>query len=108
MSESLKLRILGHDGRSHTLDLAGSLELGRQREGEPEPYRSVPATSQNSARLIIAAANEKDNISRQHALLEPLPSGNVRVSNRRQVLDNSSRIRAALLGVPHQCQAMRA
>src|SRR5437870_7712891 len=82
MSESLKLRILGHDGRSHTLDLAGSLELGRQREGEPEPYRSVPATSQNSARLIIAAANEKDNISRQHALLEPLPSGNVRVSNR--------------------------
>lgn len=82
MSEHLKLRILGQDGFSHEAELSGTLELGRQREGEPGPGGFVPGIDQHPDRLIIAPMNETANVSRQHALLEPLPSGRVRVTNR--------------------------
>src|SRR6266542_5290089 len=82
MSETLRLRILGQDGRSHEVDLEGPLELGRQREGELAPYSTVPAAGPNPARLIIAPANETANVSRQHVLLDPLPSGYIHVTNR--------------------------
>jgi adenylate cyclase len=67
------------------ISLAGLLEVGRQRDGEPLPYQLLPATADSPQRLIIAPAQEKENVSRQHLLLEPLPSGSVRVLNRSQI-----------------------
>ncbi len=62
--------------------LTGPLELGRQQAGEPEPYALVAGGESAPTRLIVARQNEVDNVSRRHALLEPLPSGHVRLTNR--------------------------
>lgn len=60
-------------------ELTETLEIGRQRPGEPGPFCRT-ATPQ-ATRIIIAPLNE-NLISRQHALLEPLRAGKVRVTNR--------------------------
>jgi WD40 repeat protein len=85
------IQLLVHEGDARRLqtELTGPLELGRQRSSEPEPSAEtpcplLPATSSGPARLIIAG-NRESNVSRQHALLEPLPSGLVRVHNLTQV-----------------------
>ncbi len=82
MSDPLQVRILVNGVSAFAAPLAAPLELGRQQAGEPEPYALLPATPPNPARLLIARQGERDNVSRHHLLLEPLPSGRVRVSNR--------------------------
>jgi adenylate cyclase len=57
----------------------GPVVLGRQQKGEQGPYRKEQAS--DHTRLVIAEASEQD-VSRHHVLLEPLPGGKVRVSNR--------------------------
>ena len=81
------LHLLVHEGDTLRLqaDFTAPLELGRQRAGEPEPSPQtpcplLPASASGPARLIVAGTSES-NVSRQHALLEPLPSGLVRVHN---------------------------
>jgi adenylate cyclase len=61
--------------------MAGPLELGRQRENEPAPFGVVPASGNDPARLIIATRSE-NTVPRTFLLLEPLPDGRVRASNR--------------------------
>ena len=83
----MPLQLLVHEGDALRLqtDFTAPLELGRQRAGEPEPSAQtpcplLPASASGPARLIVAGTSES-NVSRQHALLEPLPSGLVRVHN---------------------------
>jgi adenylate cyclase len=85
------LQLLVHEGDALRLqtDFRGPLELGRQRSSEPEPSEQtpcplLPASASGPARLIVAG-NRESNVSRQHALLEPLPSGLVRVHNLTQI-----------------------
>jgi adenylate cyclase len=81
MPETLKLRILFQDASACEVSLDSPLELGRQRAGEPAPYQTLPPGGDTPARLIIALQQDKDNISRRHLTLIPLPNGQVRVSN---------------------------
>jgi adenylate cyclase len=81
MAEMLKVRILGPDVPASEATLEGPLELGRQRTGEPVPYQILPAADNNPARMIVALQHDKDNISRRHLTLSPLPDGRVRVTN---------------------------
>jgi adenylate cyclase len=82
LSEPLQVRVLVDERPVSEGRLTGPLELGRQQTGEPSPYAWLPAAGATPARLVIAPQDERDNVSRRHALLEPLPSGRVRVSNR--------------------------
>jgi adenylate cyclase len=82
MADPLQVRVLEGDRPVSEGPLAGPLELGRQQAGEPEAYAWLPAGPATPARLVIARRGEQDNVSRHHALLEPLPSGRVRVTNR--------------------------
>jgi len=61
---------------STTLD--GPLEIGRQQQGEPDPYCRLASTE--AARLIIAGMTEA-SLSRRHVHLEPSDRGVVRVRN---------------------------
>ncbi|HKI37279.1 MAG TPA: hypothetical protein VKA46_35825 [Gemmataceae bacterium] len=85
MSESLPVRVLEDERTASEGRLSGPLELGRQQAGEPDPYAWLPADSSTPSRLIIARQDERDNVSRRHAFLEPLPSGRVRLTNRSRV-----------------------
>jgi adenylate cyclase len=97
MQETFKLRILVQDALACEVGLDGPLELGRQRAGEPPPYQSLPAGEASPARLIIVPQQDKDNISRRHLTLTPLPGGRVRVSNHSQVgLDCPGRAEGAI------------
>src|SRR5438105_3219391 len=82
MPESLQIRIVADDQNRFEGRLEGPLELGRQQSGEPGPYVRLPAKDTSPARLIVARQDERDNVSRRHTLLEPLPSGWVRLTNR--------------------------
>jgi adenylate cyclase len=84
MPEPLELQILVEKTVACKIRLDGPLELGRQKTGEPGPYRVLPAGDGTPARLIVAPHQFKDNISRRHLTLEPLLSGHVRVSNHSQ------------------------
>ena len=81
----LRLSVLEHGQPIFGISLTGPLEAGRQRDGEPGPYNLLPGAGDTPQRLVIAPADEKENVSRQHLLLEPLSSGQVRVHNRSQV-----------------------
>src|SRR5436309_15765682 len=85
MPESLRLRILEQDTAVFETPLAEPLELGRQRQHDlaHDLYALLPSAS-GPARLLVARQSE-GNVSRQHVLLEPLPSGGVRVSIRSQI-----------------------
>src|SRR5262249_45572398 len=78
------VRILVEETSACEVRLDRPIELGRQRTGAPEPYHLLPATSDNPARLIVAPQHDKDNISRRHLTLTPLPGGRVRVDNHSQ------------------------
>jgi adenylate cyclase len=85
MKEPLKLQVYERDRLAFEASLLSVFELGRQRAGEPDPYALLAATATAPARLILALQQEKDNVSRQHLLLEPLSSGAVRVHNGSQI-----------------------
>ncbi|HBI46335.1 MAG TPA: hypothetical protein DDY78_26310 [Planctomycetales bacterium] len=78
----LTIRILEGDRAAFDGRLTGPLELGRQQAGEPAPYAVLPGVDSAPARLVVARQDDRDNISRRHALLEPLSSGRVRLTNR--------------------------
>src|SRR5207237_1149042 len=74
-----KLVIRDADRLLHSGELAGPLELGRQRKDEPSPSAAVPCPflPGSPARLLLAPTTE-NNVGRQHVLLEPLDSARVR------------------------------
>lgn len=84
MPETFELQILVEGTPACTIALDGPLELGRQKTGEPGPFQLLPAGEGTPARLIIAPQQFKDNISRRHLTLVPLPSGRVHASNHSQ------------------------
>jgi adenylate cyclase len=84
MAEPCKLTLLDQDTTVFEAPLSGPLELGRQRAGEPEPVALLPATDTGPSRLVIAPQQARDNVSRRHLSLLPLPSGAIRVSNHSQ------------------------
>ena len=86
LSDSLKLFVQENDRIVFEAPLDAALEIGRQRAEEASlaPCTLLPATKAGPARLLVAS-NEEKNVGRQHVLLEPLPSGAVRVSNRSPV-----------------------
>jgi adenylate cyclase len=81
MTAPLQVRVLESDRTAFECRLTGPLEFGRQRAGEPEAYAALPGSGPTPTRLIVARQDERDNVSRRHALLEPLPSGRVRLTN---------------------------
>jgi adenylate cyclase len=97
MPETFRVCILVQDAPACEVSLDGPLELGRRRAGEPGPYQTLPASEGNSARLIIAPQQDKDNLARRHLTLKPLPSGRVCVSNHSQApLDCADRDEGAI------------
>lgn len=65
--------------RVFATQLDSRLEIGRQRAGEPDPYRRLDRT--DHARVVLAPLNDVD-VSRSHISIELLPeSGNVKVKN---------------------------
>jgi adenylate cyclase len=60
-------------------DLTGAVELGRQQEKEEKLF-SLHILDPERARLPIAQLSEQD-VSREHALVEPLGDGRVRLTN---------------------------
>ncbi len=82
MPDSLTIRILEGGRSAFDGQLTAPLELGRQQAGEPAPYAVLPGVDSAPARLVVARQDDRDNISRRHALLEPLASGRVRLTNR--------------------------
>src|SRR5436190_13209717 len=84
MAEMQKVCVLEQGVPACEVNLDGPLELGRQRAGEPAPFQLLPASGDSLARLIIAPQHDKDNISRRHLTLTPLPDGRVRVDNHSQ------------------------
>jgi adenylate cyclase len=92
MMRPLEVRVLDGGVSRLVVVLSGTLEAGRQRSGEPEPYAVLPEADGGPQRLILARQNE-DNVARRHVLLEPLPDGAVRVTNGSKiplVLDGSA------------------
>jgi hypothetical protein len=67
-----------------TLDFAGPVEMGRQKRASESLYGAYPLPDGRS-RLVVASTCE-DNVSRQHALIEPLEDQCVRVTNLSTVL----------------------
>ena len=63
-------------------ELAGAVELGRQRQKEQGGYR--PVFEADRWRLSIARTDEPE-ISRKHALVEPLAGDRVRITNLSEV-----------------------
>jgi adenylate cyclase len=86
MAHAFQVRILVNGQTAIEVPLTGPLELGRQKDDETQVYVLLPARGSTPARLIIARKEERDNVSRNHALLEPLPSGQVRLTNRSRAL----------------------
>ncbi len=82
MSDFLTIRIFEGDRSAFDARLTVPLELGRQKAGEPAPYAVLPAADAAPARLVVAQQDNRDNISRSHARLEPLAFGRVRLTNR--------------------------
>src|SRR5262245_2921775 len=79
MTHTLRLEIVEGGRVVHACELAGPVELGRQRTGAPEPFALLPVSAGGPARLLVARQPEGD-VSRQHALLEPADAG-ARVRN---------------------------
>ena len=83
MPEALQIQIEEEGMRVFEIDLPDVLEVGRQRIGEADPY-SFALTTEGPPRLVVAN-HQETNCSRKHLVLEILPDGKVRVSNRSQM-----------------------
>ncbi|MCI0463160.1 MAG: adenylate/guanylate cyclase domain-containing protein [Gemmataceae bacterium] len=84
MTQPHTVRLLVDDQPAGEAPLDDTLELGRQRAGEPPPGRLLSGADGGPARLIVAPQHAKDNISRRHLTLTPQPGGQVRVENHSQ------------------------
>src|SRR5207245_11389068 len=104
MSGALQIRVVDHQQIVYSQEFAGPVELGRQIDAQEAMYSTrqvdigywrgvitpLPEDQKQAAeehfrkaglwRAVIAQLNE-DTVSRHHALLEPLSSGLVKLSN---------------------------
>jgi len=82
-SATILLQIFEQDRLLHQLEFSEVLELGRQDNGEPDPFALVRPRRRGataSKRLVIAPLS-KENMSRSHVELEPLDRDRIRVRN---------------------------
>ena len=79
MAGSLQIQVFDKQQKVYGDTFNGPVELGRQRDGREVLYAS--RREGDRARVAIARLDE-DTVSREHALLDPLPSGRVRLTNR--------------------------
>jgi adenylate cyclase len=82
MAKSLHIQVFDKQQLLFSDDLTGPIELGRQRQKEQSSYR--PIREADRWRLSIARTDEPD-VSRRHALIEPLEAGRVRITNLSEV-----------------------
>jgi adenylate cyclase len=80
MDPLLLVRIYENQTLVFSTEVSGPLELGRQRTGEAGPFRQSEPETAGASRVVVARYSET-NISRVHALLEPLSEDRVRVTN---------------------------
>ncbi len=82
-TNTVLLQVFEQDRLLHQTEFSDVLELGRQDNGEPEPFSVI--TSRNhqadAPQRIVIAPLTKENISRRHALLEPLGDDRIRIQN---------------------------
>jgi adenylate cyclase len=76
----LPLRIYEKGALAFSTEIAGPLEVGRQKAGERGPFQLEQASGTSPARLVIAAAANA-GVSRRHALIRPVPGERVHVQN---------------------------
>ena len=79
MPGSLQILVYDRQQKVYGDVFAGSVELGRQRDGREVLYSSH--RDGERARLVIARLDE-DTVSREHALIDLLPGGRIRLTNR--------------------------
>jgi adenylate cyclase len=78
VSARLQLRFFENKELACTQELAGPVEMGRQREGEEGPY----AAKREAGRWrIVIARRDEQAVPRQYVLAEPLAGGRVRLTN---------------------------
>jgi adenylate cyclase len=80
MAGALQVRVLDRQREVYAGDFTGAVELGRQSDSREGLYTDRPLPG-GGWRVIIAPLDE-DTISRQHAHLDPLAEGRVRLTNR--------------------------
>jgi adenylate cyclase len=78
MSERWEIRVYEDKELVYTTNLLGRAELGRQSTADETLYSQLAVGDRK--RLVIASKDEL-SVSRQHALIEPLPSGSFKVTN---------------------------
>jgi adenylate cyclase len=79
MAGSLQIVVFDKQEKVYGDVFSGPVELGRQRDGREVLYFS--RREGDKTRVAIARLDE-DTVSREHALLDLLPSGRVRLTNR--------------------------
>lgn len=77
MNTELQIRVYRQRSLRHSMPLPGSLQIGRQRPGEPAPFHFDP----QAKRLLIAALDDK-LVSREHLQLEMVASAAAEPENR--------------------------
>ncbi len=92
MTRQLQIRVYRNRELCHTLSLAASLQIGRQRPGEPAPFHFDAAAS----RLVVAPMNDK-LVSREHLLLAVVPMDQEREDSPQVRIRNLSRKRSAFV-----------
>jgi adenylate cyclase len=85
MSESFHLTVYENDKPMFAETFSKPVELGRQQDqAEAGPY-SPPKRVGDRLRLIVAGKDEP-GVSRKHVLVEALPNGKIRVTNKSNLL----------------------
>jgi adenylate cyclase len=78
MTQPLLLRVYDNQQLVGSLEAVPPVELGRQADGEPPPYRLLQDAG--ISRLVLARLEEA-TVSRKHARLEWLADGRLRITN---------------------------
>jgi adenylate cyclase len=78
MNEAWQIRVYERQIPVYQAELTGTVELGRQSDGEEKPYFHYKR--EGRWRMVIARLDE-DTVSRKHVLLEPLGPNRIRITN---------------------------
>ncbi len=78
VNNPLQLLVYENGEQVYSYEFTGPVELGRQSEGEQGPFRVKRGAGRT--RIIIAPRDEQ-SISRRYVQIEPLASGEVRLTN---------------------------
>jgi sigma-B regulation protein RsbU (phosphoserine phosphatase) len=74
----LRIEVYENQQLVHAVECPGTVELGRQAEGEGGPYLTQ---QQGDRRRIVVARLDEVGVSRHYLLIEPLASGRARLTN---------------------------